>query len=257
MGKIPEIFSLLLAGGSGTRLWPVSRQQYPKQLVSFIGEDSLVQSTVKRLLPVMEADRIRVVCGSEHYSEIARHMKEIGISTEGKLIAEPCGRNTAPAILLGVLTLLREVDDAVICVFPADHVIRDTEEFHRNLSEAIRLAAEGRIVTFGIRPPYPETGYGYIEGGDILSGNTMDIRRFVEKPDLPTAEQYLAAGNFFWNSGMFVFRGSVIVSEAQKYLPDLLTGLNTILGAAGELTAEVYGRLPDISIDYAVMEKNR
>ncbi|MCD6224314.1 MAG: NTP transferase domain-containing protein, partial [Deltaproteobacteria bacterium] len=157
-------YAILLAGGTGTRLWPVSRELYPKQLVKFIGEDSLVQSTIKRLLPVLNKEKIKIVCGREHDYEIARQMDETGIKSDGKIISEPCGRNTAPAILLAAFDILATEDDAVLLIFPADHVIKDLNGFHNKIKAAIQLAEEGYIVTFGITPHYPETGYGYIEG---------------------------------------------------------------------------------------------
>ncbi|RLC04333.1 MAG: hypothetical protein DRI57_28380, partial [Deltaproteobacteria bacterium] len=197
-------YAILLAGGTGTRLWPVSRELYPKQLVNFIGEDSLVQSTVKRLTPTLDAEKIRIVCGDEHFHEITRHIREIGVNGKGTVLCEPCGRNTAPAILLAALTILEEKqeEDAVLCVFPADHVIRDVGGFQKKLKSAIKLADMGHIVTFGIKPNYPETGYGYIEGSKELSEGAFTVKRFVEKPDRETAEKYLRDGNFFWNSGM-------------------------------------------------------
>ncbi|MFZ0242643.1 MAG: mannose-1-phosphate guanylyltransferase/mannose-6-phosphate isomerase [Desulfobacterales bacterium] len=249
------VYAVLLAGGIGTRLWPVSRQLSPKQLVKFIGRDSLVQATVRRLLPAVAADAIRIVCGAEHRHDVARHLKEMGIAAGDKIICEPCGRNTAPAILLAVLKILQQEEDAIVCVFPADHVIKDTAAFHDRLRSAITLADSGGVVTFGIAPHYPETGYGYIEGGDKMAGGALKTRRFVEKPDLATARQYLAAGNFFWNSGMFAFRASVVLEEFEQYQPELL-GTMTGLDLYGDrLEAADYLRLPDISIDVAIMER--
>ncbi len=249
-----DAYPVLLAGGSGTRMWPVSREFFPKQLVNFIGEDSLVQSTIKRMSPVLDKNRVRIVCGREHYHEIARHMQDIGVSPENKIICEPCGRNTGPAILLAVLTILDVQPDAVLCIFPADHVIRDIAMFQARLREAIRLAADGHIVTFGIKPGYPETGYGYIEGAPGEEEGARSIRQFVEKPDRQTAERYIEAGNFYWNSGMFAFRASVMRDEFKQHQPRLFEQLcrlprdNTIDRAA-------YEKLPSISFDYAVMEK--
>ena len=248
-----EVYPVLLAGGTGTRLWPVSRELTPKQLVKFIGSDSLIQSTIKRLQPVLDTQKVRIVCGEEHRHEIARHLAEIGIAPEGKVIAEPCGRNTAPAILLAILHILKMESDAILCVFPADHVIEEVESFHRHLVSAVKLAEDGYIVTFGITPHYPETGYGYIEGKDSLPGGGLNIQRFVEKPDRQTAEQYLQMGNFFWNSGMFAFKASVMLDEFDNFQPELYRSLKKLF-AAKNITPATYGGLTNISIDYAIME---
>jgi mannose-1-phosphate guanylyltransferase/mannose-6-phosphate isomerase len=250
-----NVYAILLAGGTGTRLWPVSRQLHPKQLVKFIGDESLVQSTIKRLSPVLDTENVRIVCGEQHYHETARHMQGIGLQPEGKIICEPSGRNTAPAILLAVLHTLIVEKDAVLCVFPADHVIGNIERFHQRLEAAIRLADRDYIVTFGITPHYAETGYGYVEGDAAVSEGALCLKRFVEKPDSKTAQQYIKAGNFFWNSGMFAFKASVILDEFRTWQPDLLEKMNAIFDPARPITKEAYDRLPDISIDYAVMEK--
>jgi mannose-1-phosphate guanylyltransferase/mannose-6-phosphate isomerase len=248
-------YAALLAGGVGSRLWPLSRELYPKQLVRLIGDDSLVQSTAKRLMPVLDGNHIRVVCGREHYHEIARHLDSIGIDSEGKVITEPCGRNTAPAVLLAVLHILATASDPVICVFPADHVIRNVDQFHDKLRSAIQLAGEGHIVTFGIRPDYPETGYGYIEGADPVAEGALVIRRFVEKPDKKAAQQYIDAGNYFWNSGMFAFKASVILEEFRRHQPVLLETMTRFGQDPTRLTESQYAALPEVSIDVAIMEK--
>ena len=250
-----DVYAVLLAGGSGTRLWPVSRTLFPKQLAHFLGEDSLVQRTVKRLTPKLAPERIRVVCGQEHRDEISRHLAEVGVAFDGGILAEPCGRNTAPAILLAVLDLLKIGKDSVVCVFPADHVIADLDRFHEKLAAAVRLAESGRIVTFGIRPHYPETGYGYIEGGEALGQGAFSIRRFVEKPDPDTAQTYLEAGNFYWNSGMFAFRAELMAEEFSRRCPSLFSQMKQMTEAGGPLDREAYARLPDISFDHAIMEK--
>ena len=250
-----NVYAILLAGGTGTRLWPVSRQLYPKQLVKFIGDDSLVQSTIKRLSPVLDADCVRIVCGEQHFHETARHMQDIGLQADGKIICEPSGRNTGPAILLAVLHTVLADRDAVLCVFPADHVIAEIERFHERLKVAIRLADQGYIVTFGITPHYPETGYGYVEGGQEVADGALTINRFVEKPDKETAQQYIAAGNFFWNSGMFAFKASVILEEFRTYQPDLLKKMTALSDGTNAIAKADYDQLPDISIDYAIMEK--
>ncbi len=254
-----KVFPLLLAGGTGSRLWPVSRELYPKQLVSFIGKDSLLQSTIKRLSPVFAMENVRVVCGNDHLHEIARHMEDAGVPPQEKIICEPCSRNTAPAILLGVLHVLQKERDAVFCVFPADHIIKDTETFHEKVKTALLLAHSGCIVMFGIQPNYPETGYGYIEcekkiQTQGLTSQALKIKKFVEKPDAQTAAAYLDAGNFFWNSGMFAFKASVIIEAFKKFQPELYSKMAHMF-SAGTLNSRAYELLPDISIDYAVMEK--
>jgi len=249
------VYPVLLAGGSGTRLWPVSRELYPKQLAKLIGKESLVQSTLRRLVPPFAAENVRVVCGEQHAHEIARHMEEVGMPATGRIITEPVSRNTAPAILLACLQIRAEVEDAVLGVFPADHVIGNVSAFHAQLAAAVELAAQGRIVTFGIRPHYPETGYGYVEAGTAAPGGSLAVRRFVEKPDLDTARRYLAAGNFFWNSGMFTFRTSVILDEFRTHQPRLLQALERMCVSGQSIRGEDYRGLPDLSVDYAVMEK--
>ncbi len=251
-----KVYPVLLAGGTGSRLWPISRELYPKQLVNLVGVDSLVQSTIKRLVPDLDADKVRIVCGEEHYFEIARHLEEIDVTSEGKIISEPCGRNTAPAILLSALTILQKEKDAILLIFPSDHVIKDSERFREKLKEAISLASKNYIVTFGIKPTAPETGYGYIEGAKRAKDGALKIKRFVEKPDEETAQKYVKAGNFFWNSGMFALKASVLINEFKIYQPGILKKLKQMV-AKDAVSMESYSTLPDISIDYAIMEKTK
>ncbi|MGD2028628.1 MAG: mannose-1-phosphate guanylyltransferase, partial [Desulfobacterales bacterium] len=242
-----NVYPILLAGGSGTRLWPVSRELYPKQLVKFMGNDSLIQSTIQRLISSLDVENIRIVCGKEHVHEIARHVEEIGIRTDEKIIAEPCGRNTAPAILLAMLHILNRENDAVLCIFPADHVIRNAHAFHEKLLSSIRLAEMEFIVTFGIQPDYPETGYGYIEGADEIEEHALLVKRFVEKPDIETAKRYIEAGNFFWNSGMFTFKASVMMKELTLHQPELLKEMEQLDLSGNMVSQKDYERLPNIS----------
>ena len=250
-----KVYAVLLAGGTGTRLWPVSRELFPKQLVKFIGNDSLVQSTIKRLAPLLDLQNVRVVCGEQHFHEIARHMDDIKVPSRGKVIREPSGRNTAAAILLAAFHIRHAAEDGVLCIFPADHVIGNIDAFHERLEAAIRLAHKDYVVTFGIKPNYPETGYGYIEGGADVSDSALKVKRFVEKPDRHTAEKYIEAGNFFWNSGMFAFKVSVILEEFKAYQPQMLALMEDIFSAGQPPAGKDYDRLENISIDYAIMEK--
>ncbi len=252
-----KVYPVLLAGGTGSRLWPISRELYPKQLVNFVGADSLIQSTIKRLLPELDAKNVRIVCGEEHFFEVTRHLDEIDVKSKGKVIAEPCGRNTAPAILLAILNILRTSKDAILLIFPSDHVISEIDCFRESLKKAISLAKKNHIVTFGIKPTVPETGYGYIEGSVAVNKKALKIKRFVEKPDEKTARRYLKAGNFFWNSGMFAFKASVMIKEFRSLEPDLLKKMQKMVSAKSGVSLEKYSELPDISIDYAIMEKTK
>jgi mannose-1-phosphate guanylyltransferase/mannose-6-phosphate isomerase len=250
-----KVYSILLAGGTGSRLWPISRELYPKQLVNLVGEESLIQNTIRRVMPDSSDSGLRIVCGEDHFYEIARHLEEIGVPSDGKIITEPCGRNTAPAILLAILDILKSEKDALIFVFPSDHVIENLQEFKGQMEKAIAIAAQGKIVTFGIMPSAPETGYGYIEAGRKLTGGARAIKRFVEKPDENTAIKYIRDGNFYWNSGMFAFKASVMIGEFRLFAPTMLKTMKRLVSRGDDITPDEYCEMPDISIDYAVMEK--
>jgi len=181
-------------------------------------------------------------------------MEALKISAEGKIIGEPCGRNTAPAILLAVLEILKQEKDAVIFIFPSDHLIRDVSAFHEKIKTATNAAIEGLIVTFGITPNYPETGYGYIAASDRRVVGGFLVKRFVEKPDFKTAEKYLKAGNFYWNSGMFAFKASAILEEFKKFCPEIVIQMQEMVSGKKRLSIENYSRVENISIDYGIME---
>jgi mannose-1-phosphate guanylyltransferase/mannose-6-phosphate isomerase len=252
-----KVFTVLLAGGSGTRLWPLSRELFPKQFISIDGSDSLIQTTIKRLLPIIDVEGLRVVCGESHYYETKRHLEDISISSEDKIITEPCGRNTAPAILLAILNILKTNDDAIVLVSPTDHVISNLAKFHKNVIAAINLAKEDLILTMGIKPTYPETGYGYIEGGDKINEGAFTVKGFIEKPDEKTAMEYVKKGNFFWNSGIFAFKASLVLREFETYEPSLLKCVLSMVSNGGSSVKEEYERIPPISFDYAIMERTK
>ena len=251
------IFPVLLAGGSGTRLWPISRDQAPKQLAEIGGEKSFLQETIQRLHPVLCLDNVRVVCGETHCEESSEHLSAIGLTKENIIIGEPVGRNTGPAILLAVLNILDQasIQDALFFILPADHVIGDVSRFHERIHKAIHLAKKGYLVTFGIQPDYPETGYGYIEARKPVPGGGLAIDRFVEKPDMKTARSYIEAGGFFWNSGMFAFMASAILNEFKRFEPELVEKMTAIVAQGEPIAKEAYQDLPSISFDIAIMEK--
>ncbi len=251
------IIPVILSGGSGTRLWPLSREAYPKQFLPLVGDDTMLQATWKRVASLADKPPI-VVANQEHRFMAAEQLRECN-ATPDAIILEPIGRNTAPAIAVAALHALSQQEDALLLILPSDHVVRDEHAFHAAVKIAARAADQGRLVTFGIVPDAPETGYGYIKaaGNDGIRA----VERFVEKPDLATATQYLASGEYFWNSGMFLFKASRYLEELRKFQPDIITASEAALKRAARdqdfvrLDAESFGQSPSDSIDYAVMEK--
>ncbi|SDZ77726.1 mannose-1-phosphate guanylyltransferase/mannose-6-phosphate isomerase [Nitrosospira multiformis] len=253
---------IVLSGGSGTRLWPLSRQKYPKQLLSFIGEDSLLQATLRRMegLTDVELGAPLVICNEEYRFVIAEQLRLMG--TKGNILLEPVGRNTAPALTLAALAAMRDGGDPVLLVMPADHVIVDVPCFQMAIRAGMGLAAGGAVVTFGITPDSPETGYGYIEAGEALGkGGASRIARFVEKPDRATAQTYLETGSYFWNSGLFMMTASVWLAVIDACRPDISTACRAawekgvVDGDFLRVNKEEFLRCPSDSIDYAVMER--
>ncbi|PTR15103.1 mannose-1-phosphate guanylyltransferase (GDP) /mannose-6-phosphate isomerase type 2 [Nitrosospira sp. Nsp2] len=257
-----SLIPVVLSGGSGTRLWPLSREKYPKQLLPLIGNDSLLQATVRRMegMTDVQLGVPLVVCNEEYRFVIAEQLRLM--ETKGSIVLEPVGRNTAPALTLAALAAVRSGDDPVLLVMPADHVISDIATFQAAVRQGMILAEEGVVVTFGITPDSPETGYGYIQAGErIGAGEARNIARFVEKPDRPTAQAYLDEGSYFWNSGLFMMRASVWLSAIGFCRPDILSACRAAWdrgSADGDflrVDKEAFMRCPSDSIDYAVMER--
>ncbi len=256
-----KLLPVIMAGGSGTRLWPLSRELFPKQFLKLLEERSLFQETIKRLTGLDHAKPI-VICNEAHRFIVAEQLHDIGVE-HGSIILEPVGRNTAPAIALATLKLLNDGQDPLLLVQAADHLINDTEAFHRAIDDAKFHAEDGRLVTFGIVPTAPETGYGYIHRGKALQNPGFQVSAFVEKPDLGAAEKYKASGEYYWNSGMFLFRASRYLEELEKFRPDIVAACKKSLEGATldqdffRIDQSAFVACPSDSIDYAVMEKTK
>lgn len=249
---------VLLSGGVGSRLWPVSRELYPKQLLPLAGELSMLQETLQRTRGLETAPPV-VVCNEEHRFMVAEQLRQVE-SEPGALILEPAGRNTAPAVALAALQLLASDPQAVMLVLPADHLIKQVDAFAEAVSRALPLAEAGRLMTFGVVPTQAETGYGYIRCGGELEPGVFDLERFVEKPDEATARTYLDSGDYLWNSGMFLMRAATFLDELEAHAPAMLAACrDAMAGAASDLDfvrpdAGAFCASPADSIDYAVME---
>ncbi|EOK4460459.1 mannose-1-phosphate guanylyltransferase/mannose-6-phosphate isomerase [Escherichia coli] len=255
------IIPIIMAGGSGTRLWPLSRSLYPKQFLSLINENSLLQETLKRLdglncLPPV------IVSNNEHRFIVAEQLRQFGVD-DFQIILEPVGRNTAPAVALAALKSLELHGDHHMLVLAADHAIQDIEAFHAAVLAAEQESVDNKLVTFGIVPTKPETGYGYIKKGEQVKNSVFKVNSFVEKPDLETAKNYLEQKCYLWNSGMFMFKASVYLDELKKFRPDILAACKESLSSAStdldfiRLNSDVFAECSDESIDYAVMEKTQ
>jgi mannose-1-phosphate guanylyltransferase/mannose-6-phosphate isomerase len=252
------LIPVILCGGAGTRLWPLSREHFPKQLLSLVDEHSLLQNTAKRVQNYAGVAPPILVCNENHRFLVAEQLREVSITAD-TIILEPDGRNTAPAVALAALQAEQTDAGAIIVVLSSDHVIPDQAAFESALGLAIELAHKDKLVTFGIKPTSPETGFGYIKAGKNIKGG-HHVDEFVEKPDSATAERYLASGNYYWNSGMFVFKASRYLEELKRQRPDIEAAVRQAFDAMktdadfSRPDAKIFGRCPAESIDYAVME---
>jgi len=256
----PPRHAVILAGGSGTRLWPLSRTLFPKQLLALNGELTLLQQTVTRVLGAYAPENIWVVTNEEHVYEVRSQIRAINPDLDAHVLAEPTARNTLPAILLALDRIVPSGEvaggaaalEALVGVFPSDHLIADQEAWVRSVEQGMDLAAGGRFVTFGVTPDKPETGYGYIERGEALGGGAFDVLRFIEKPRLEKALEFVQSGRHYWNSGMFVFRAREFLAAVENFVPRLW---DWWADRTERPMVEGYAVLQNISVDYGIVEK--
>ncbi|WP_342774325.1 mannose-1-phosphate guanylyltransferase/mannose-6-phosphate isomerase [Desulfobotulus mexicanus] len=254
------IVPVILAGGSGSRLWPLSRQLHPKQLIALNSSHTMLQETVLRLSRLSEAADPIVICNDDHRFMVAEQLREVGVKP-GAILLEPEGRNTAPAIGVCSIEAASRYADPILLILPADHFIADPAAFIEAVRKGAGEAEMDKLITFGIVPDGPETGYGYIQKGNALDSGAFEIKRFVEKPDLETAESYVASKDYLWNSGMFLFKASAILKEFHSLVPEILSACEAARKKASvdldfiRLDAQSFHVSPSDSIDYAIMEK--
>lgn len=257
MAKNPNFFPVILAGGRGTRFWPLSRKKRAKQLLALDGKQTMIQQAVARLLPLAQPKNLWVITNEDLRLPILQQLPKL---PKEQVLAEPVGRNTAPAIGLAAFLLLRENPDAVLGLFPSDHVIADEKRYRETLERGLEIAAAGpNIVVLGIRPNRAETGYGYIESGALFEGDALHVRRFTEKPNAETAAEFVAAGNYFWNSGMFLWSARTLADALREHLPKTAATLEQIASTFGSARFSAtyrkkYPACENISVDYAVLE---
>jgi len=253
----PNFYPVILAGGRGTRFWPLSRKRKAKQLLPLNSNKSMIQETFERLLPLAKAKNFWVITNDDLRAPIARQLKKLN---KKQIVAEPVGRNTAPAIGLAAFMLLREDPNAVLGLFPSDHVVTDEKKFRDDLKRAVEIAAAGEnIVVIGIPPTRAETGYGYIEAGAKAGNGALHVRRFTEKPDAAAASRFLKDGNYFWNGGIFIWSARTLTDALKEHLPKTASLLHEIAEAYGtrkfdKVLAKLYPQCENISVDYALAE---
>jgi len=244
------MFGIILAGGSGSRLWPLSRELYPKQLLNLYSKESLLQSTFKRLNRFIAPENIISIANTKHQANVKMQLGEL--CENPRIICEPISKNTAPAIALGVKYIKETVsNDEIVLVVPSDLLIENNEKFEASIKEAQKYADDGHIVTFGIKPDYPETGFGYIKS------SAGKVEEFCEKPDIKTAREYVQSGDYYWNSGIFMFKVSTIMKEFEQICPEISSIIKNIDCAKAPIPFTEFEKMPNISIDYALMEKSR
>lgn len=256
-----KIIPVILSGGSGTRLWPLSRKDYPKQYLPLVDDNTMLQETILRLNGLDNLSEPIIVCNVDHRFLVAEQCQQIGVKNP-TILLEPIGKNTAPAIAAAALQSLKESDEGVLLVLSADHVIQDVNAFHKAIGIASISAQEGKLVTFGIVPTDANIGYGYIKASSNSIDGARKVEEFVEKPDLETARSYLEQGNYLWNSGMFMFKTSELINELAMYSPDVVSSVTTAVDNAVQdldftrLNKQAFESSPSNSIDYALMEKS-
>jgi len=256
-----QIIPVILSGGSGTRLWPLSRKQYPKQYLPLASDNTMLQETILRLNGLDNLADPVIVCNADHRFLVAEQCQQIDIKSP-IILLEPVGRNTAPAIAAAALQSLRQTDEAVLLVLSADHVIQDVEAFHQAINIASSQAQEGKLATFGIVPTDANTGYGYIKSSKDNIDGVYKVEEFVEKPNLKTAQSYLEQGNYLWNSGMFMFKADTLIDELTAHSPEIIASVNNAVNNAKQdldfirLDKQAFESSPSDSIDYALMEKS-
>lgn len=259
MSKL-SFFSIIMCGGSGTRLWPLSRAQFPKQFLPLVNDSSMLQDTISRV-PAINQSSI-FICNEDHRFLVAEQVKQSNCLKQ-TILLEPEGRNTAPAVALAALNILANQDDALMLVLAADHVIQDVDKFHDSIKIAVKAAEQGKLVTFGIVPTHAETGYGYIKEGDTKGNGYYSVDKFVEKPNIDLATEYLDSGGYLWNSGMFLFKASRYIEELSKFRPDILQACKKAMSSVQidldflRPNKDDFLACESESIDYAVMEKTK